>query len=109
LTLVALTTILNLAKININIALDKTTTVLAIQGSTTKLYWNQLWTERRDESWWPATCLYRSQLDFLNVWQFTAASYYLVIFLMRLWKISRWDTKWWFFFLLLLRLEIHFS
>jgi hypothetical protein len=29
--------------------------------NTIQLQWNQLWPERHDESWWPATCLYRSQ------------------------------------------------
>jgi hypothetical protein len=50
LTLVALAAILNLAKLKIYFALDKTTTEFAIQGNTSELYWNQVWNERLDES-----------------------------------------------------------
>jgi hypothetical protein len=42
LTLVALAASLNLAKIKINFAFDKTTTELARQGNTTSLYRNQV-------------------------------------------------------------------
>jgi hypothetical protein len=42
LILVALAAILNLAKIKINFALDKTNTEIAKQGNTLSLYRNQL-------------------------------------------------------------------
>jgi hypothetical protein len=50
LVLVALASILYLAKVKINFALHITTTELDRQGNTTELYWNQVKTVRLDES-----------------------------------------------------------
>jgi hypothetical protein len=54
---------LNLAKIEINFELNRTTMEFAREGNTSSLYRNEVHTERLEGLWCHAAYLYRSQQD----------------------------------------------